>query len=501
MTSLLIVFEVYRLVLRALVLVMSAQFVLVSLTYLRRRAPITPPAPAEWPPVTVQLPIRNEFYTAARVIEAAALLDYPRDKLEIQVLDDSDDQTTAVIAETAGRVRARGIDIVELRRPSPVGFKAGALEFGLGRAKGDFVAVFDADFVPPPDFLKKTLPYFSDPSVGLVQGRWEHQNRNESWFTALQARVLDGLMVVEQTAKSDTGVPLQFNGTGGVWRRRAIEVAGGWTFDSLTEDFDLSLRAAIAGFRLVHLPEVAVPSDLPTTLGLFRVQQRRWALGTAQLLRKRLGAVLSADLPLSARVALAFQLLRHFGYPLLLLMVILVPLTTFGYIHTLFEYGIVNAIVLGIAIGSVALQHAVAGRALGRGVWGALLLAPLSIMLAIGLAPTYTVALWYGLRDRAGAFHRTPKVPRAPEPGEPTYRAVRSVLVGVEISVGAAYVLFTVLALYRGLFPEAGFLAFVAASYLWVGFGSLHVNAAPSATPRRELAARAEMSVDPVPKA
>ncbi|HEX7669783.1 MAG TPA: glycosyltransferase family 2 protein, partial [Polyangiaceae bacterium] len=415
--------------------------------------------------------------------------------------DDSDDQTTAVIAETAGRIRARGVDIVELRRPAPVGFKAGALEFGLGRAKGEFVAIFDADFVPPPDFLKKTLPYFSDPSVGLVQGRWDHQNRNESWFTALQARVLDGLMVVEQTAKSDKGVPFQFNGTGGVWRRRAIEAAGGWTFDSLTEDFDLSLRAAIAGFRLVHLPEVAVPSDLPTTLCLFRVQQRRWALGTAQLLRKRLGAVLSADLPLSARIALAFQLLRHFGYPLLLLMVILVPLTTFGYIHTLFEYGIVNAIVLGIAICSVALQHAVAGRALGRGVWGALLLAPLSIMLAIGLAPTYTVGLWYGLRDRAGAFHRTPKIPRAPQPGEPAYRAVRSVLVGFEISVGAAYVLFTVFALLRGLFPEAGFLAFVSVSYLWVGFGSLHVNAAPSAAPRPALAQTAKMTVNPVPKA
>jgi cellulose synthase/poly-beta-1,6-N-acetylglucosamine synthase-like glycosyltransferase len=499
--SLLILFEAYRLALRALVLLMSAQFVLVTLTYLRRRTPAVPPPPLEWPRVTVQLPIRNEFYTAARVIEACSLLDYPRDKLEIQVLDDSDDQTARVVTEVAGRMRARGVDIVEIRRPGPTGFKAGALAFGLSQAKGDFVAIFDADFVPPTDFLQKTLPYFSDPSVGLVQGRWEHQNRNESWFTALQARVLDGLMVVEQTAKSDTGVPLQFNGTAGVWRRRAIEQSGGWTFDSLTEDFDLSLRAAIAGFRLVHLPDVAVPSDLPTTLGLFRVQQRRWALGTAQLLRKRLGTMLSADLPVSARVALAFQLLRHFGYPLLLVMVLLVPLTTFGHVHTLFEYGIVNAIVLAIAIASVAFQHAVAERALGRSIWGAILLAPLSIMLAIGLAPTYTVALWYGLRDRAGAFHRTPKVPRAPRPGEPVYRAARSVLVVLEIAIGAAYVLFTALAVSRGLFPEAGFLAFVAGSYLWVGFGSLHVNAAPSTAPHTPPPESAEMAGDPIPKA
>jgi cellulose synthase/poly-beta-1,6-N-acetylglucosamine synthase-like glycosyltransferase len=505
--ALLILFEAYRLALRALVLVMSAHFVTGTLTYLRRRTPPAPQRPAQWPRVTVQLPIRNEFYTAARVIEAAAALDYPREELEIQVLDDSDDQTVGVVTDVVNRLRATGVDIVVVRRAAPTGFKAGALAFGLGQgqgqgnAKGEFVAVFDADFVPPPDFLMKTIPYFGDPAVGLVQGRWEHRNRNESWFTALQARVLDGLMVVEQTAKSSAGVPMQFNGTGGVWRRRAIEQSGGWTFDSLTEDFDLSLRAVIAGWRLIHLPDVAVPSDLPTTLGLFRVQQRRWALGTAQLLRKRLRTVLSANLSVSARAALSFQLLRHFGYPLLCVMVMTVPLTTFAYVRTPFEYGAINAVVLAIAISSVAFQHAVAQRALGRGVAGAILLAPLSVALAVGLAPTYTVALWYGLRDRAGAFHRTPKVPRAPGPGEPQYRAVRSVLVVLEIGIGAAYLFFTTVAVLRGLFPEATFLAFVAGSYLWVGFGSLHVNAAPGAASHAMRPEGAKMPSSALPKA
>jgi cellulose synthase/poly-beta-1,6-N-acetylglucosamine synthase-like glycosyltransferase len=480
LNALLFLFEAYRLSLRALVLVMSAQFVVSTVEYLRRRRKPTlpPPPPLEWPRVTVQLPIRNEYYTAARVIEAAAALDYPKDRLEIQVLDDSDDQTVRVIVEVVAKLRSQGVDVVQLRRFTPVDFKAGALAYGLGQAKGELVAVFDADFVPPRDFLRRTVPHFSDRKVGLVQGRWEHENRTESWFTRLEAQVLDGLMVVEQTAKCGAGLPFQFNGTAGVWRRAAIEEAGGWTFDSLTEDFDLSMRAQLRGWKLVHLPELAVPSELPTTLGLFRVQQRRWALGTAQLLRKRGMTVLRADASWAARLSLLFQLLRHFGYPLLLLMVLTVPFTTFGHVRTLLEYGPANAVVLGVAAASVAFQQAVAERAVGRSALLAILLSPLSLALAIGLSLTYTVALGYGLRDRAGPFDRTPKVPRAPHEGEPDYRAKRSVLIVVELAIGLAYCFFAALALERGLLMESGFFAFIAGAYLWVGFGSLHVSGA-----------------------
>jgi cellulose synthase/poly-beta-1,6-N-acetylglucosamine synthase-like glycosyltransferase len=476
--ALLILFEAYRLTLRVLVLVMSAQLGLATVTYLRRRRSLVePPLPATLPRVTVQLPVRNEYYTAARIIEAAAALDYPRDLLEIQVLDDSDDQTVGLVVEVVSRLRNEGVDVIQLRRFSPTDFKAGALAYGMSLARGDLVAIFDADFLPSPDFLKRTIPYFEDASVGLVQARWEHENRDESWFTRLQAQILDALMVVEQTAKSRAGLPLQFNGTAGVWRREAIEKAGGWTFDSLTEDFDLSLRAQLLGYRLVHLPDLAVPSELPTTLGLFRVQQRRWALGTAQLLRKRLPVVLRSKLPLAGRAALAMQLLRHFGYPLLVVMVLTVPLTTFDIVRPAMDYGVVNAWVLGVALLAVAVQQALAEHAIGRSALGALVRSPLSIALAIGLAPTYTVALGYGLTDRAGAFHRTPKVPRERRPGEPVYQASRSLLVVVELAVAAAYSLFTVLSIGRGAFVEGSFLALIAFSYGWVGLGSLNVGA------------------------
>lgn len=509
MTPLLYAFEACRLALRVLVVLMSAHFIASTILFLRaKRRPEPPPrAPTAWPRVTVQLPMRNEFFTAARAIEAAAELDYPRELLEIQILDDSDDETLSVVHEEVVRLRTAGLEVVQLRRYYPTHYKAGALADGLTHANGEFIAIFDADFVPPRDFLKRSIPYFNDPSVALVQGRWEHLNRTESWFTRLQAQILDGLMVVEQTAKSRAGLPFQFNGSAGVWRKSAIEKAGGWTFDSLTEDFDLSMRAQMAGFRLVHLADLAVPCELPTTLGLFRVQQRRWALGTAQLLRKRLGRILRSPLSLPARLSIITQLGRHFGYPLILLMVLTVPLTTFEYMRAPLDYGIYNPMILGLAMASVAFQQAVAERAVGRSAFRAVLLSPLSIALVIGLAATYTVALGYGLRDRAGAFHRTPKVPRPPTSGEPVYRAERSVLVPFEVLIGVAYVVFTVVALSRGLVPQACFLAFVGGSSLWVGLGSIRVSAfsprRPSvrAAPVRAGASKTEpLPVDSVPK-
>lgn len=484
---------------------MSAHFIASTVMFLRgRRNPEpTPPPPAEWPRVTVQLPMRNEYYTAARAIEAAVELDYPKDRIEIQILDDSDDDTLNVVHEEVVRHRTAGNEVVQLRRYYPTHYKAGALAGGLARANGEFIAIFDADFVPPRDFLKRTIPYFSDASVGLVQGRWEHLNRTQSWFTRLQAQILDGLMVVEQTAKSRAGLPFQFNGSAGVWRKTAIERAGGWTFDSLTEDFDLSMRAQMAGFRLIHLPDVAVPCELPTTLGLFRVQQRRWALGTAQLLRKRLGGVLRSSLSASARLSVITQLGRHFGYPLILLMVLTVPLTTFGYLVMPLDYGLWNAAILGTAVFSIGFQQAVAARVTGRSVVQAVLLAPLSIVLAIGLAATYTAALSYGLRDRAGAFHRTPKVPRPPSGGEPAYRAERSILVAFEVLVGLAYAAMTVLAVERGFLAEAAFFVLVAVAYSWVGIGSVRVAAfsppGRSSAVKRADAAATQNSEDRLP--
>jgi cellulose synthase/poly-beta-1,6-N-acetylglucosamine synthase-like glycosyltransferase len=475
----LLLFEIYRGLLRVLLSIMGLHFILGTIGFLRRKGDrgASPAPPEVWPLVTVQLPLRNEYYAARRVLESAAALDYPSDRVQIQALDDSDDETVGVVAETVQRLQDAGVDVVHLRRFYPIGYKAGALSDGMLYARGELVAIFDADFVIPSDFLKRTVPHFADPKVGMVQGRWAHDNRNESLFTRLQAQILDGLMVVEQTAKSLAGLPLQFNGTAGVWRAKAIHDAGGWTFDSLTEDLDLSLRAQLAGYRLVHLPEVAAPCELPTTLGLFRVQQRRWALGTAQLLRKRLFHVLRASIPFGARVSTLFQLGRHFGHPLLLIMVATVPLTTFGIVQTIVHYHFVNIAVFALLVAGVAFQHAVAAREIGRSAVRAILFSPLVIVLALGLAPTYTVALAYGLRDRAGPFHRTPKVIREPRPGEPDYRARRSALILVELAVGGLYVWFTALAWTRGQWLDGAFLAFVALSFTAMGLGSLRVDA------------------------
>ena len=456
---------------------MAVHFFASAFGYLRRRFQARrPPALDTWPVVTVQLPIRNEFYAASRVLEAVSRFDYPRELLEIQVLDDSDDGTSELLEGLVARLRAEGFDVAHLRRSEPTGFKAGALQAGLATARGEFVAMFDADFVPAPDFLMRALPHFDSERIAMVQGVWAHANREQTFLTRLQAQLIDGLFVVEQTAKSRAGLPFQFNGTAGVWRRAAIDDVGGWTFESLTEDLDLSIRVQLAGWKLVHVPEISVPCELPTSLAMFRVQQRRWALGTAQLLRKRLLQILTAELPLRSRIAIVTQLGRHLVHPLVLLLVLTVPLTTFAGVPTLVDYGWTNGAIMALLAAGISLEHAIAASAVGQRPVRAALLAPLIIPLAIGLAPTYTVALFYGLRDRAGAFFRTPKVLRAPRAGEPVYRPLRSWLVIGEIAIGAAYSLLAVHAALDGLGLDAAFFVLVAFAFLWLGLGSLRTR-------------------------
>lgn len=489
MSFFLVVFEAYRVALRVLAALMGFHFVGTTLGFLRHRPAPEPKQPETLPHVTVQLPMRNEYYAGCRVLEAVAAFDYPLDRLEIQVLDDSDDGTSHLLAEAIARLRASGRRIEHLCREVPHAYKAGALDAGLKRANGELIAMFDADFVPPPDFLQRLVPHFGDPEVGMVQGRWLHLNREQNWLTRLQAQILDGLFVVEQTAKSRAGVPFQFNGTAGIWRRAAIDRAGGWTFDSLTEDLDLSIRAQLAGFKLVHLPDVTVASELPTTLATFRVQQRRWALGTAQLLRKRLRQVLTAPIPLRSRIAIVSQLSRHLVHPLVLALVVTAPITTLYWTDTPLNFGLINAVILGFLAGAIALQHAVAARVVGTSALRAALRAPVIVALAIGLAPTYTVALYYGLRDRAGVFFRTPKVLRPPRAGEPEYRPFRSWLVVVETAVGLAYAYFTVAAFERGLWLNGSFLLLVCVAYIVLGLGSLRTrpHVQPEPAPRADV--------------
>ena len=278
------------------------------------------------PRVTIQLPLYNESTVSARLLDAVARMDYPADRLEIQVLDDSTDETSGQVRAHVERLRAAGVDAVYLHRTNRVGYKAGALDAGLQVAKGELVAIFDADFIPQPDFLRAIVGHFQDPEVGMVQTRWGHLNRDVSVLTKVQALMLDGHHLVENRARFGAGLLFNFSGTGGMWRASAIKSAGGWQHDTLTEDLDLSYRAQLAGWKFIYRQDVVSPSELPEDVSALRAQQYRWAKGTVQSARKLLPRLLRADLTVEQRIEAFFHMTPHFAYPLLVLLsVLLLP--------------------------------------------------------------------------------------------------------------------------------------------------------------------------------
>jgi cellulose synthase/poly-beta-1,6-N-acetylglucosamine synthase-like glycosyltransferase len=288
------------------------------------RAVALPPAepvdPQAWPVVTVQLPIYNERHVVERLVHTACALDYPAGKLTIQVLDDSTDDTARLAEALVAEYRNRGVNIHWLHRDKREGYKAGALAAGLAASRSDFVAVFDADFLVPPDFLKRLLPYFRlHPRAGVVQARWGHLNASYNALTRAQALALDGHFVVEQTARGRSGLPLNFNGSAGIWRRACMDEAGGWQSDTLAEDLDLSYRAQLQGWQVVYVPEVVVPAEIPPQVAAFRRQQYRWACGSLQVLRKLLRRWLASPRPLAQRVGGVLHLGAYLAYPLMLL--------------------------------------------------------------------------------------------------------------------------------------------------------------------------------------
>ncbi len=375
----------------------------------RNRRLDAPPLDA-LPRVTVQLPIYNELYVAERLIDAVAQLDYPAALLEIQVLDDSTDETIEVIRGAVERWRARGIRIEQVRRANRIGFKAGALANGLAHAHGEFLAIFDADFVPPSDFLKRTLPQFGNPRVAFVQTRWGHVNRDYSFFTFLQALAIDAHFMVEQFARSQSGFWFNFNGTAGIWRRAALQDAGGWTSDTLTEDLDLSYRAFLRGWQAVYLGAVEVPAELPVSFSAYRRQQHRWARGSFECARKLLPRVWRAPIPLAQKIEATLHLTGYGVHLLLAVLVLLYPLVLVlsqRYPSVVSLFGI--ALLFNVTTFAPTVFFVVAQQQLGRAWWRMLPAILFITILGTGMMlNSVRAALEISLKPN-GIFERTPK--------------------------------------------------------------------------------------------
>jgi hypothetical protein len=444
-----------------------------------RRAPPRPALAGDGQPrVTVQLPVYNERRVVARLIDAAAALRYPADRLEIQVLDDSTDETTELARSAAARHRARGIDIHVLHRERREGYKAGALAHGLARARGEILVVFDADFVPEPDFLERIVPHFADPRVGMVQARWQHLNRERSALTSAQAAMLDAHFLLEHPARASHRLFFNFNGSAGAWRRRCIESAGGWQEDTLTEDLDLSYRAQLAGWRFVFDPGVSAPGELPHRWAAIRSQQRRWIRGSVQTALKLLPGILRGPLPRAIKLEAWMHLTGNIAYPVVLALGLLaVPMLLVPPGPWTLPLPVQAALAAaGFVPALLFLGAGQEGRGWRRGLRDVLA----ALALAAGLSWNNTRAVLEGLRSELGEWERTPKTGdavaraaagRATLPSE--YRSTASPRGFVELALGLYFTAGVALAWMLGRPWVAPFLLLFAVGLVAVGFGSL----------------------------
>jgi cellulose synthase/poly-beta-1,6-N-acetylglucosamine synthase-like glycosyltransferase len=370
------------------------------------------------------------------LLRAVTRLDYPADRLQIQVLDDSTDDTFDLVAGLVDQYKSNGVDIEHIHRVDRKGYKAGALENGLRTATGEFIAIFDADFVPKPDWLKRTVPSFQNPQLGCLQTRWGHTNQQYNSLTQAEAMGIDGHFIIEQTVRSKNGFFLNFNGTAGLWRRACIEDAGGWQWDTLTEDLDLSYRAQMRGWQFDYLPDVVVPAELPPHVEAYKKQQFRWAKGSFQVVRKILPSVLRADLPWTVRIMAILHLTGYFVHPLML-SVLLLTLPVGLLVPGAFSVFPISLIAgLGpplLYLTATATQH--------RSILKRMSIFPLLVIVGFGLSLSTTVAVLEGLFSKGGAFIRTPKLNinnnrQKKQKIDRSYIAPISSMVWIEIALG-----------------------------------------------------------------
>jgi cellulose synthase/poly-beta-1,6-N-acetylglucosamine synthase-like glycosyltransferase len=429
------------------------------------------------PVITIQLPLYNEMYVADRLIESVCCIDYPRDRLEIQVLDDSVDETRSIAELAVRRYAAQGVDIKYYHRTDRVGYKAGALEAGLQAARGEFIAIFDADFIPTADFLLKLMPHFSGPSIGMVQARWGHINQDYSLLTKIQAILLDGHFVLEHGGRNRAGRFFNFNGTAGVWRRAAIIDAGGWQHDTLTEDLDLSYRAQLRGWKFVFVPSLIAPAEVPVEMNAFKSQQHRWAKGSIQTCRKLLPRILRAKLPLGVKIEAFFHLTANFNYPLMcILSILMFPSMVIRYNMGWYEMLLIDVPLFFAATFSFCNFYMVCQREIHTDWRARLKYVPFLMSVGIGLCINNTRAVFEALLNTKSEFARTPKYRIEADADEwvgKKYRQSVAVQPLIELGLGLYFTWTVFYALANQIYGTLPFLVLFQVGFLYTGLLSI----------------------------
>jgi len=447
--------------------------------YMKNRDKEPKPGPAldPLPIVTIQLPLYNEMYVADRLIAAVCQIDYPRDRLEIQVLDDSTDETRSIAELAARRFALQGIDIKFHHREDRRGFKAGALEAGLRTARGEYIAIFDADFIPSSDFLMRLIPHFRDPQIAMVQARWGHINQDYSLLTKIQSILLDGHFVLEHGGRNRSGRFFNFNGTAGVWRRAAIDDAGGWQHDTLTEDLDLSYRAQLRGWRFVFVSNVIAPAEVPVEMNAFKSQQFRWAKGSIQTCRKLLPTILRSNQPLRVKAEAFFHLTANFNYPFMcVLSVLMFPAMVIRYNMGWYEMLLIDVPLFFAATFSVCNFYMVCQREIHTDWRTRIKYLPFLMSIGIGLSINNTRAVIEALFNKQSEFTRTPKYHIEGSGDEwvgKKYRQTVAVQPLIELALGLYFTATVFYALANGIYGTLPFLVLFQIGFLYTGLLSI----------------------------
>ena len=429
------------------------------------------------PVVTIQLPLYNEMYVADRLIEAVCAIEYPAGLLEIQVLDDSTDDTCGIAELAVRRFAAQGHDIKYIHRTNRTGYKAGALEEGLKVARGEFVGIFDADFIPTSDFLVKLMPHFVDANVGMVQARWGHINQDYSLLTKIQSILLDGHFVLEHGGRNRAGCFFNFNGTAGVWRRAAISDAGGWQHDTLTEDLDLSYRAQLRGWRFVFVSSLVAPAEVPVEMNSFKSQQHRWAKGSIQTCRKLLPQILRANVPLGVKAEAFFHLTANFNYPMMcVLSVLIFPSMVIRYNMGWYEMLLIDVPLFFAATFSVCNFYMVCQRELHSDWITRVKYLPFLMSIGIGLSINNTRAVFEALLNQQSEFARTPKYRIEGSSDEwvgKKYHQTVAIQPLIELALGLYFTATVFYALANQIYGTLPFLMLFQIGFLYTGLVSI----------------------------